>query len=107
MVYKVVDSAQLNTGESQHYCVRALGGPLKVTLVWTDYPASPAVQKALVNDLDLVVRSAGLHGRVLLGNGIEDSVNNVEQVRISLAIGKSKWHALHSCMYPIYQSLVK
>lgn len=77
---QVVDGAELNTGESHDYCVRALGGPVKVTLVWTDYPASPTVHKALVNDLDLVVRSAGLRGRVLPGNGIEDRVNNVEQV---------------------------
>ncbi|GMH38149.1 hypothetical protein BSKO_06033 [Bryopsis sp. KO-2023] len=79
---QVVDGAEMTTGESHNYCVKALGGPLKVTLVWTDYPASPSSRKALVNDLDLVVRSAGLQGRVLLGNGVEDRVNNVEQVSV-------------------------
>lgn len=84
--------------------MRANGGPLTVTLVWTDFPAlasggrcslhrgsscglstanaraypplpcppcsSPfAAQKALVHDLDLTVRAAGLNGIPLLGNG--------------------------------------
>lgn len=103
---KVVDSAQLNTGESHNYCVRALGGPVKVTLVWTDYPASPTVQKALVNNLDLVVRSAGLHGRVLLGNGVEDSVNNVEQVRLNTAATKSCIHIALCTVCPMCYYLV-
>jgi len=77
---QIVDSAQLSTGSSHEYCVRAQGGPLRVTLVWTDPPASPSAGHALVNDLDLVVRSAGLNGEVLLGNGVEDRRNNVEQV---------------------------
>ena len=29
------------TGETHSYCIRANGGPLSITLVWTDYPASP------------------------------------------------------------------
>lgn len=78
----MVDGAEMNTGGSHNYCVRATGGPIKITLVWTDYPASPSVGKALVNDLDLVVRSAGIHGREFYGNGMEDRVNNVEQVAV-------------------------
>ena len=38
------------------------GGPLRLTLAWTDYPGSSAAAKALVNDLDLeVVAPNGTH----------------------------------------------
>jgi len=30
---QVVDGATLNTGDSHEYCIRANGGPMKVTLV--------------------------------------------------------------------------
>jgi hypothetical protein len=58
--------ANLTTGEAHHYCLKALGGPLTVTLVWHDYPAAVSATKALVNDLDLTVRAAGLNGVPLL-----------------------------------------
>ncbi|MBN2018755.1 MAG: S8 family serine peptidase [Sedimentisphaerales bacterium] len=65
---------------------------LKITLVWDDYPGDPAAEKALVNDLDLIVRDPNgtryypwvldvnsghedypaVHG--------EDRLNNIEQV---------------------------
>ncbi len=47
----------LNTGEYLEYTVPVsdAGYPLKINLVWTDYPGSPAVQGGLVNDLDLQV----------------------------------------------------
>ncbi|KUK31507.1 MAG: Serine protease/ABC transporter B family protein TagC [Thermoanaerobacterales bacterium 50_218] len=59
--------------------------PLKVTLAWTDPPAAPGAKKALVNNLDLVVRDPG--GREYWGNSFlfgdhPDDVNNVEQVII-------------------------
>ena len=108
----VVDRVAVQQGDTHEYCVRANGGPLTITLVWTDYPALPsgagecvgrgegagraqrggrlplprhrvptpspprthtpalpAAQKALVHDLDLTVRAAGLNGIPLLGNG--------------------------------------
>ena len=38
------------------------GGPLRVTLAWTDYPGSTTAAKALVNDLDLeVITPKGVH----------------------------------------------
>ena len=46
-------------------------GPLKVVLTWTDPPAEEGVGKALVNDLDLVVR--GPHG-TYRGNAMADGV---------------------------------
>lgn len=59
---QVVDRAKMITGQSDQYCIRSTGGVLSVTLVWHDYPASPGAARALVNDLDLTVRAAGLNG---------------------------------------------
>ena len=62
--------------------------PLKVTLVWTDFPATAGADRHLVNDLDLRVRSLTeeYRGNVLadghsVGGGEFDRINNVEQVR--------------------------
>ncbi|HSN56414.1 MAG TPA: hypothetical protein VLT32_17230, partial [Candidatus Sulfomarinibacteraceae bacterium] len=64
--------------------------PLKVTLAWTDAAALPEADPALVNDLDLVVETAG---RAYLGNvfhdgwsaagGSRDVLNNLENVFIA------------------------
>lgn len=64
--------------------------PLKVTLVWTDYPSSPAAATNLVNDLDLVVSNGG---KTWLGNafrrgesvagGTPDGKNPIEQVYLT------------------------
>ncbi|MFQ5857301.1 MAG: S8 family serine peptidase [Anaerolineae bacterium] len=55
--------------------------PLHVTLVWTDYPGSPAAESQLVNDLDLTV--VGPDGRQWHGNEVDgDRTNNVEGVEI-------------------------
>jgi subtilisin family serine protease len=71
----------------QYLDVHATNVPLKVTLVWTDYPGTPGAGKQLINDLDLVVRSGTnvLLGNVLTGGwsvagGALDRSNNVEQV---------------------------
>jgi hypothetical protein len=47
----------LETGQSKQYQVSVTGSssPLKINLVWTDYPGTPAAQGGLVNDLDLKV----------------------------------------------------
>jgi hypothetical protein len=58
--WQVVDGAKLSTGQSHQYCVRANGGPMRITLVWHDLPSDIAAEKNLVNDLDLSVRAAGL-----------------------------------------------
>jgi len=54
---KVVDDTDgLFTGETRNYTYSASGNfPLKITLVWTDYPAMPSASITLVNDLDLKV----------------------------------------------------
>ncbi|MDP2217702.1 MAG: PGF-pre-PGF domain-containing protein [Methanolobus sp.] len=53
------------------------GEKLRATLVWTDYPGSPASGKALVNDLDLTVTGSG---NTYYGNGAPESINNIEAV---------------------------
>jgi subtilisin family serine protease len=59
--------AGLRTGDVVEYSLGVqAGAPLRVSLVWTDYPAAAGAGKALVNDLDLeVVAPAGTQ---LLGN---------------------------------------
>ncbi len=51
----------LNTGDNLIYPIYVSDSskPLKVNLVWTDYPGSPTAQGGLVNDLDLTVTDPG------------------------------------------------
>lgn len=72
------------TGNSQKYCVTGTGGPLKVTLVWHDRPSALTAATQLVNDLDLTVYANSLNGYSVLGNGVSDHLNNVEQVSFLL-----------------------
>ncbi|AZR74573.1 hypothetical protein BBF96_14960 [Anoxybacter fermentans] len=88
--YKFEDETySLSTGQSKtfSYYVESIYTPLRITLVWTDYPGSTSASKALVNDLDLVVTSPS--GIVYYGNDFTspynsefDRVNNVENVWI-------------------------
>lgn len=85
---QVLNSVDIVDGQKHAYCVTSTGGPMSITVAWTDYPASSSQSKALVNDINLVVRAEGFNGMPFLGNGgdIDDSskaddVNNVEQVR--------------------------
>lgn len=88
-------SAGLSTGDSVSFNFTSYNDsvPLKVTLVWTDYPGGVSANKTLVNDLNLVVVSPD--GSVFRGNDVlqpfsdyVDDVNNVEQVNISnLSVG--------------------
>lgn len=81
------EAVALTTGATKEYSVRVQAGrPFKVTLVWTDYPASPSASKALVNDLDLSVvtpSGAELKGNDFGNSGAADRVNNVENVFIA------------------------
>ena len=51
------DEAGLNTSDYQEYTINIIGSssPLKINLVWTDYPGTTAAHGGLVNDLDLEV----------------------------------------------------
>jgi hypothetical protein len=90
----------LNTGEQAAYHVEVVDDsvPLRVTLVWTDWPATVGANNPVVNDLDLEVQAPD--GTVFLGNvfntsvgesiagGSRDTKNNVEQVhRLVPALG--------------------
>ena len=78
MLYQ--DNINLNNLDSWNVTYRIVNDsePLRITIVWTDYPSATFVGKTLVNDLDLNV--TGPDGSYL-GNG-GDSINNVEQVEI-------------------------
>ena len=86
--YKYEDQTKkLSTGQTANYvyAVKSKDIPLKVSLVWTDYPGSTSASKALVNDLDLKITSPS--GKVYYGNDFsksnkEDRLNNVENVFI-------------------------
>ncbi len=54
--------------------------PLRITLAWSDPPASLSASRQLVNDLDLLV--TGPDGKRYWGNNIEngDRINNVEGI---------------------------
>ncbi|MCK4261163.1 MAG: pre-peptidase C-terminal domain-containing protein, partial [Halanaerobiales bacterium] len=88
--YKYEDeNYNLSTGGSKtySYSIESTNTPLKITLVWTDYPGSTTASKALVNDLDLKVTSPS--GIVYYGNDFTspyntayDRLNNVENVFI-------------------------
>mgnify|MGYP000881308186 CR=1 FL=1 len=73
----VNQETKLATGESKtyEYLLSETGGPLKITLTWTDYPAQVNAAATLVNDLDLTVQSPS--GQTF---SPDDHVNNVEQV---------------------------
>jgi hypothetical protein len=82
----------LSTGNSQVFNVTSTGGPLKVTLVWSDYPSTDTASVNLVNDLDLTVSgpSGTFLGNVFSGGwsatgGTADRRNNVENVYIQSA----------------------
>jgi hypothetical protein len=87
------DGDSVNTGDTASYPVIVSGGaPFKVTLVWSDYPASTSASKALVNDLDLVVTGPDgtFYGNVFSGGwsqtgGSADRTNNVENVYVQSA----------------------
>jgi len=65
------DPAGLAQGGSATYSLNVGSGePLRITLAWTDYPASPISGRTLVNDLDLEVQTPS--GPLLRGNPSAD-----------------------------------
>lgn len=82
-----VDHTGLDTGEDFETTFYAgADAPLRVTLVWTDYPGTEASDGALTNDLDLIVETPDgtLLGNHMLTGGTVDRTNNVEGVDIEL-----------------------
>ena len=86
---KLIDRIKFADRAEFAWAVRTTNAaPLEVQLVWVDYPGDPRAEKALVNDLDLVVERRD-DGREAfwLGNGGDepDVKNNIESVRIAEA----------------------
>ncbi|MBM4248634.1 MAG: hypothetical protein FJ149_04240 [Euryarchaeota archaeon] len=86
-LFTVDQTVDLATGNAESLLFNvSAASELKVTLVWTDAPGTPAAPVALVNDLDLVVTDPD--GNVYRGNnfvngqsvpgGSADGRNNVE-----------------------------
>lgn len=80
----VDDTEGLDTGEcnTYRYVVGTSEVPFRATMVYSDYPASPAAAIALVNDLDMMVTTP--NGETTYPNGKDepDDLNNVEAVNI-------------------------
>ena len=88
----VEEGTGLSTGGNANFQVTSTGGPLKVTLVWSDYPSTETASINLVNDLDLTVTgpSGTFRGNVFSAGwsatgGTADRRNNVENVYIQNA----------------------
>lgn len=88
----VDEGTGLATNGNASFQVTSTGGPLKVTVVWTDFPAAANAAVTLVNDLDLTVSgpSGAFKGNVFAGGwsatgGTADRRNNVENVYIQNA----------------------
>ena len=84
----------LSTGNTQNFTVTPTGGPLKVTLVWSDYPSTESASVNLVNNLDLTVTNGAntYRGNVFSGGwsttgGTADNRNNVENVYVQSPSG--------------------
>ncbi len=83
-IHSVDDLSGLKEGESKEFVISIVDetSPLRVTLVYNDYPASPSASRILVNDLDLSVLSP--HNAVYFPNRKKgkDHLNNVEHIDI-------------------------
>jgi hypothetical protein len=84
----------LSTGATASSTYTAPGGqPLKISLVWSDYPSTTTAAVNLVNNLNLTVSGPGgvsYKGNVFSGGwsatgGTADAVNNVENVYVQSA----------------------
>ncbi|HPQ40574.1 MAG TPA: S8 family serine peptidase, partial [bacterium] len=89
----VIDQTSLLTPDepdgSFHVIATTPNEPLDIVLTWTDPPAAPGANPALINNLNLKVISNGsvYYGNSFLGtlsipDGTPDTVNNIERVRL-------------------------
>jgi subtilisin family serine protease len=76
------DAVGLATGQGVTYTLQVMDAsvPVEATLVWSDYPASPAAAVMLVNDLDLELERPD--GAIIYPNGLlgPDRTNNLERI---------------------------
>lgn len=78
------DDLFIKNNQKQRFSVTTAGEtPLRITLVWSDYPGQLGADKALVNNLDLKLTAPD--GRTLWGNNVigGDSRNNVEVITVN------------------------
>jgi len=95
----VDEQAGLGTGEYRDYTIPVLAGsPIKVALVWTDYPGALTTTPELVNNLDLLLTDPSANqykGNVLTNGesqtgGTADS-RNVEEICRRRAPAAGNW----------------
>jgi hypothetical protein len=91
-VFDVRNNQGLTTGQQTDRTINVNNNTqkLKITLVWTEPPASAGANPAFINNLDLqVIGPSGTYlgnvfsGGVSVTGGSADTVNNVEQVHIN------------------------
>lgn len=97
-VWDVMNTTGLYTGEQVSYNLEVTSSaqPLKITLVWTDPPASSGSTSPLINDLDIIVTgpdgSGGTNtytgndftsGQSTVNGATTDAINNVEMILIN------------------------
>jgi hypothetical protein len=82
------DRVLVGVFEQKTYNVTALeDGEISITLSWLDPPSIPfAGKKDLINDFNLRVIKGGI---ILLGNDQEDSLNNLERVKVFVKKGEN------------------
>lgn len=93
------EAAGLLTGGTASYAVSATGGPLKISVVWSDFPSTETAATNLVNNLDVTVTApdgtlyrgnkfSGGWSAAAISGDVADAANNVENVYIqSPAVG--------------------
>ncbi len=77
LFYDNIIGLNIDQSWNTSYYVENSSEPLRVTIVWSDYPAIPSAGITLVNNLDLILTGPG---GTYYGNGAPDNRNNVEQV---------------------------
>ena len=79
---------------SRHICVEAAGGPLKITVAWSDKNGAASSSQTLINNIDLQVSGGGnlyignnfANSWSVAGSASPDTKNNVECVYIQNAV---------------------
>ena len=82
----VYDAKVIEQGKTHTFTVKATAGnALNIVMAYTDAPGNPGSGKALVNNLDLLVKTPS--GKLIYPNSgtSADNLNNVEGVRIAAA----------------------
>ena len=93
---KIIENNISDVNDIDNYTIDVPAGTseLKVTLVWDDFPGDPAVPRALVNDLDIILTDPNgvrhhpwtLNATSPASDAVRDKrddLNNVEQVYVS------------------------